>query len=231
MGSLGPEPGLHLRREVVHGEQPRARGGDLDRERKAVQADAQLADHLPVGLVELEAAVRRTGALDEQLDGRVLVEGVDGDDALVGEAKRRAAGAQQEESHAALDQVGDERRRARHVLEVVEHEEQLPVAEVVEHGRLELAGVLDPERARDLGEDEVGVVDRREPDKVDAVGELPHERTGRLDRETRLARPTGPDEGDESSAGAKQVAELRERLLAPDRRAAQHRQVRRGGRP
>ena len=117
------------------------------------------------------------------------------------------------------------------MLEVVEHQQQLPVAEVVEQGCLDVARVLDPERARDLGGNEVGVVDRREPDEVDAVGELAHERAGRLDREARLPRPAGADERDEADAGAKQAGELRERLLSPDRRAPQHREVRRGGRP
>ncbi len=145
VGARGAEPDVDLRRQVVHGEHPSPRGDDLDREREAVEVAAELAHDLLVGLVEPETTVGRAGALDEQLDGRVFVERVDDQDALVREMERRAARAQDDEAARPLDELRHERRRRRQVLEVVEDEQELPVAEVVVQRGLDVPLVLEPE--------------------------------------------------------------------------------------
>ena len=229
MGRGGAEPDLHLRREVVHRQQPRAGGRDLDREREAVETAAQLAQHRLVGGVEPEPAVRGPRALDEQLDGGVLVERVDDDHALVGEMERRTTRTEHDEAIGALHEVGDERRGPGHVLEVVQDEQQLAVGEVVEQRLLDVPLLLDLERSRDLGHDELRGVDRGEPHEVDPVRELAHQRARGLDREARLACAPGPHQRHQPRAGAKQLAELSECLDPSDGRPPEDGQVRRGG--
>ena len=70
----------HARRECAH-----ARGCELDRERQAVDAAADLADVVLVLVRELERWVQRARALFEQRDRVVLRERADREDALTGD--------------------------------------------------------------------------------------------------------------------------------------------------
>jgi hypothetical protein len=72
-----------------------------------------------------------------------------------------------------------------HLLEIVEQEQHLPFADVLGEP------VLGTEGLRDRLRDEGRVPERREPDPEDARLELGDERSGRLEREPRLAGAAG----------------------------------------
>jgi hypothetical protein len=57
--------------DSARGEHPQLRGSELDGERQAVQATADLEDGPKIVAVELEAGLARATAIQEQGDGRV----------------------------------------------------------------------------------------------------------------------------------------------------------------
>ena len=106
-----------------------------------------------------------------------------------------------------------------HLLEVVEEEQQLPLADVLGEA------VPGAERLRDRLGDERGVAQRGEPDPEDAGLVRRDERRRRLEREPRLARAAGAGERDEARARSRCVEstsrELRSRADEGARRARQ----------
>ena len=67
-GRLQVEPPFESREQYRGGQESRARGGQLDRERQAVQANAQLGDRSRVVRGERERWAHGSGALHEQGD-------------------------------------------------------------------------------------------------------------------------------------------------------------------
>ena len=92
---------------------------------------------------------------------------------LAGNAQGCAAGRDHLQSGARAKKLSDDRRRGQDLLEVVEHEEDALVLDVIEdapewHLR---AGHLDTKTVRDGGGHELRIADRSQWDKVRAVAE------------------------------------------------------------
>ena len=120
---------------------------------------------------------------------------------------------------ASASRVAERRRRGQHLLEVVEHEQELLVAQVLDQ-RLEraLARLLaQAERLRDRRHDELRLADRRELDEGRAVREPLAHAGGELEREPGLAGAAGADQRQQAHVVAReQLAGLGELALAPD---------------
>ena len=206
------------------------RGGQLDGQRHAVEpgADGRHGGRVLVG--DGEARLDRHRALDEQAHGGVLLDRrrVDGarlaghgqslEPAQVARVRwRRQAGhrvlllARHVQGGSAGDddldpgarpqQVGDDRRRRDHLLEVVEHEQ---------HGLCRAAsrravgdrpgatfGYTDG--AGDPGGDQHRVADGLERHEEDAVRKVVRDARGELERQSRLARPARARQGQQPS--------------------------------
>src|SRR5688500_9149454 len=111
------------------------------------------------------------------------------------------------------------------MLEVVDHEEEFAISD----GSCE--AVLGPQRLCDLRGDERRVPDGRQPHPEDAVAELRHELGRRLDRESRLARPAGARQREQTSAALEQLEHVSLLLVSSDERARRTRQIRVRDRP
>src|SRR4029077_10638908 len=119
---------------------------------------------------------------------------------------------------ASLEQLGRDRCGFEHLLEVVEHQERLFFAQVIEEcvDRPAAACRRDGERLRDGGSDQLGVMHRAERDKVDTVRELVQDLRGNFQAEARLARATGAGEGQQPRAG-QQLLRLADLVVAADK--------------
>ena len=142
------EPFLEPPPQLVDREQRDARGGELDRERQPVEPAAGGGDVGRVLVRELEVGPQRDRALDEQLDRLRCERVLQRDCAVAGgererrhreqplaaHAQRRTAGHERGDTRAVPEQLGQAGRGVGHLLEVVEHEQQLPLAQAaLEH--------------------------------------------------------------------------------------------------
>ncbi len=205
----------------------------------------------PVAASSENAGSDGGGALDEEPDGlragyRGELGGVEGAVPIVGpegrgqsqrghsedgfalDAERLAARGEHAQAGTAAEQAMGHLGGGPHeVLAVVEEQEQLLRAQVVDE-RVEgrLPGLrLDPQGPGDLGDDEPGVADGGELDEPGAVA---LEVIGRgLQREARLAGAADPDEGDQAT-GVEQARDLGELPLASHEGGDLERQVRGG---
>ena len=122
------------------GQVANARRGQLDGQRQPVQPTANRAQQGCLLRFRPELGVRRTCALDEQGDG-FAVQHLLLACARRGQAQRRhaqlvlardpqgdAAGGQHPHAGRGAQHLGDPRRAAQHLLQVVQHQHQLPVA-------------------------------------------------------------------------------------------------------
>ena len=180
-GEAAAEPGQQrLRRQHGH-----PGGRQLDRQRQAVQAPADLHHRGRVLVGQHDGRAHRRGSLDEEPDGLVLDQrrcrhrpgGIrerqrrDGQDVLTGDPQQRAARDQQRDARAADHQIDQNRPGGEDVLEVVEDQEQAPRAEGA-HQRVgggPPGGLHDAERLGDPGRDPLVVANRRELDEGDLV--------------------------------------------------------------
>ncbi len=121
---------------------------------------------------------------------------------------------EQGEVGAGLEQRGELGRGLDDLLQVVEQEQQLPLADVFGEA------VLDPERLRDRLGDERRVAKRGEPDPEDACLVLGNERGGRLEREPRLARAARAGEREEPRSLSTFAASRRARARGPTKELA-----------
>jgi hypothetical protein len=205
-----------------------ARGGELDREREAVEPAAELVDGLAILRGHLEPVTRRGGAIDEQLRRRLDGERANRVGGLAVDGETLLAGGEHRDVRAAAYELVDDPRGDVHdVLAVVEHEEQAPVREDAGQRLLRRrAQVLEQaDRGGDLGGDEVGVADGRQVDEPRAVGVVRQHRCRGLYREARLAHAAGPGERDEPLA-SEQVRDRVEVIVAADERAHVRREIR-----
>ena len=125
--------------------------------------------------------LRRAGARAEELDRLRLGERRDRVLHLAAHAQQLTARDKHREVRAGLDERREFRRRLDDLLEVVEQDQQLALADVF--GK----AVLGSQRLRDCRRNERGIAQRRERNPEDAVQELHHELRGGLDPEARLA--------------------------------------------
>lgn len=219
-----------------------AGGGELDRERQAVQTSADLPHRAGVLGAQTEIRPRRLRALHEERNRREHAQGiaVDGVAAqmgnrerhhrelvLAGEAQHRPARDQHLQRGAGLQQIADEGGRVEHVLESIQDEQRLAVLQV-QHELLDrrpLAGVGDTEGPRNPRRDECGIVDPPERDETHVVGEFIPRFAGDLDREAGLPDAARSGEREEPHIRVtEQLAGPRDIVLAPEERRAFQRQ-------
>ena len=161
----------------------RAGGGELHRERQVVETSAELGDLLgrfePGALAEerdrLGRGERRHLVLDLPLDAQEL-----------------AARCEQGEVGAALEQSRKLGSGLGHLLQVVEEEEHLPLADVLGEP------VLGAQGLRDRLGDESGIAQGGEPNPEDACFVVRDERGRRFEREPSLPRAAGTREGEQA---------------------------------
>ena len=205
--------------ELLERHRAQPRRGELDRERQAVDAAADVRHDRRRRLVEREVGRGRRGALREQAappppprsgpTGASASPPMPSGSRLVARIRRpRAAGEQ------AVGQLG---RGDDDVLAVVEDEQRIAGAERIEQARLRIGGRCAPVGQRRLAQRRARRARRAtSPSRVAERGQLHEPRRARrarreLEGEPRLARAARPDERDEpvaseQVAGALQVA-------------------------
>ena len=164
--------------------------------------------------------VRRVGQVERRHRVLVLAREVDGDPARDEQLQLRRG----------REQVGRRGRRLDEVLEVVEDEQEpLLGEEALEAlGDGSGAGLAEPERLRDRGQDERGVGDRRERDEEDALREVLDQLGGGLEREPGLARAARAGERQQAHVvPPKPLGDRGHLALAADQRRGLDGQVRR----
>ena len=197
--------------DLSRGERLRPRGGELDGERKVVEPGAQGSNLVAwLGLRAIAEQRDRFGL--GQWRHRVLDLALDAQQ-LTGRHEQREIRAR-----------AQERRKlgccVDHLLEVVEQQQQLALADVP--GKV----VLCAERLRDRLGHERRVAQRRQPNPEDACLVFRNERRRRLQRKPRLARATRPGQRDQPRAALEPGKHLRQLPPPADERARRPRQVR-----
>lgn len=224
MESAG-DPG-HRRRVRVGDREP-----GLDRRRPGdEQADGlELAERLEI---ELAQPAREVQPLDLRESARVwrcrqaghrvllLARHVQGD----------ACSDQAGKVRTATEQLGNDRACADHLLEVVEDEEDVALADLVRHEVDGRAGrvVHQPQRPGDRRRDQIRVADRLQGDEPHPVRMALRGRRRDLEREPGLAGPAGSGERQQPGA-LEQGGGLGDLPLAPDERGQLRRQIVRSG--
>ena len=160
-----------------------ARGRELERQRQVVEGLAELRH----GRVLLDG-----GARAEELDCVPVGQRLDRILDLAAHAQELAARNEQPQVRACLDERGQLRRRVDDLLEVVEHEQELALADVVRERALRA------DRPADRVGDERRISDRGQADPEDSGHEVWDELAGRLDRQTRLAGAARAREGEQA---------------------------------
>jgi hypothetical protein len=114
-----------------------------------------------------------------------------------------AARHEQPEPRAGAERLGEVEARREHLLAVVHHEQHLLVGQRVDHPRGDAAAgrVRQPQGARDLAEDQSGVLNGGQIDEDDAVGEPRRRLGGHREGEAGLADAGRPGEGDQPGVG------------------------------
>ncbi|MBM2822290.1 MAG: hypothetical protein HW413_1036 [Thermoleophilia bacterium] len=202
--------------ELLGGEELRPRGRQLDRERHAVQASAQLGDGLRCG--ELRTlAEERDGLLVRELRHLVLP--------LPGYAKRLPAGNEEGELGASLKQRPERGRGIDDLLEVVEEKEHCLSADVG------LQAVLRPQHLGDGLEHELGIADSGDRNPEGPVRVLGSHCPRGFEREPGLARPARSGERDEARTVRDEGDDLAQLAFPADEGARRRGQVRYPDRP
>src|SRR5581483_7444162 len=199
--------------QTARPEDARPRRCQLDREREPLEPGDEAGD-LAVPL--------DPGTLAEELDAVPVGERRELEGTLAGDAQERAARHQQRQVRTRAEQPAESGRGGDELLEVVEQDQDVPVAD----GRGDVVGA---ERGADLLRYELGLPDRGERYEEDPVAVLvgaPVEHPPRqLEREPRLALPARADDGDQARAEERDRCVL-ELVLPPEERRDRRRQVR-----
>ena len=205
------------RAQLAHAEGVDPGGRQLDGQRQPVQPLADLRHDRHVGVGELEVLGAGAGAVDEQPHGaegerrgrvhpgrrRGRLERRHAQDALALRPQRLPAGRQQADTRGGPQQLlREEGRSVGEVLAIVEHDQDLALAQVGEDARGRIVGRAGG-RAEGRGErvrHQRSVGEGCEVDHADAVAERRPEPVGDRERQGRLADPARPDERDEAPA-------------------------------
>jgi hypothetical protein len=119
---------VEVPRDVLQVESDHPRRGELDRERKTVDAAADLPDQLACPIAGERGLCTRAGSLLEQADRVGLRQGCEPVVHLVDDPERFAARREDVESREAGGEILDELGHSRHdVLAIVEHEEDIAI--------------------------------------------------------------------------------------------------------
>ena len=111
--------------ELAGVEQPDPPGGELDRERQAVEPAAQLGHRLRVLIAEAEVRSPLARAVDEQFDRVRHGQRRDREALLAAQPQRFTARGQHVQPRAGLDELAEQRAGFEDVLEVVDHQQGL----------------------------------------------------------------------------------------------------------
>ena len=174
-GAEEVEPAREAVEDRGGGEDLAAGGGELDRQRQAVEARADLLDQPLVVLAEREPRVDGAGAALEQRDRGLGGERAERQLVLGREPQRGAARDHDLRARRGGQQAADLARRVEQLLEVVDDDEQFAL--------LDLA-----ERLLELGADLLRVGEGRERDEARTVGELRGEPVRELERRSATCR-------------------------------------------
>jgi hypothetical protein len=230
-----PDRRVPARQHGRRGQHRHAGGRELDRQRQAIQAPADLGHRRDDVGRELEARVARPGADDEQRDGRAGLRLAAVRRGRAQRCQRQRPLGREPEHVPARDQGRDPRagveqgpevgRGGLDVLEVVEHEQGPSLAQR-RRGRLERRCATRRPGAggrRDRLGHQARVLERGEVDAHDAVGPIrPHDVRGR-ERQARLAHAGRAADRDQASLGvAQHGGETHELSLAADELASGH---------
>ena len=145
---------------------------------------------------------------------------------LAGDVQGGPAGDHGLELGCRAQEVADERRGRGHLLEVVEDEEQPPVAQPVRQrlGDRARPGLGDAHRCRRSATARASGRGSARGHEEDAVGKVVGDGRRELQRQPRLARPAGPGQGQQAGRG-QEPRGLLELGCAPDERGQLGRQV------
>ncbi len=237
------EPIVQPRRDLVwrQGSDPRCR--ELDRQRDAVQSQADLPDRVGVLLGEGKSREHRAAAVDEELHGIARGQSLErlrrsgsarfgqrhrrhGHQALAGHAERLAAGCHDAQVGAAAEElVRDVDDRVEQVLAVVQDQEHAPVGERGQQCRDRAAGrLLQLQRRYDRVADQRPIRQRAELDVPDTTGVGIDQVGPDFQREPGLSDATRPGEG-EDRGGGKARLRIGDLLRATDEAGELVRQV------
>ena len=208
--------------------EPRLGGSELDCEGEPVQAADDLGDDRricfrrrpPGGLRTRREEAHGVGSGDHVGFALTLLReahGRNAEEVLARDVEPRPARREDAQSGSCGEQLGHERPRVEHVLDVVEHEQDLLRADLDSQPLEErLPGLTgDAERLRDGTGDVLGPGDRCERDEGDAVRVLLRDAARCLDGEPGLADASGPHEGHEADLALPEQPDDLVRLRPP----------------
>ena len=169
-----PDPGLQLADQLGERQRAQPHGGELDRERDAVEPLAQPHDVRPVLRRDGEPGDYRRRALGEQVRRVILGGQREQREGMLplGVERLPAGGQQGHPGRGAQHGVGEGGAGVDQVLARVEDEQQPLAAQVAEEGRARrrLVLVRQAERGGDGGREQVGIADPGQVGEPDAVG-------------------------------------------------------------
>src|SRR5436305_652320 len=209
------EPIVHGRRDLLGRQHPRPRRGELERQRDAVETEANLGNGGCSFVAHLKVRPRPPCSVDEESHSLVLPECGNGlrfsvrrcrerwhpPGALAVDVEGFATRGQHGEVGTRPEQgLGNRRTRAQQMFAVVETHECIGVGEVFDHAIAGRAGgvVLDAKSRERRRTDQVGVPQRRKVDPPHTVRILVERLGCGVQGKTGLARPTGPSDSDQS---------------------------------
>ena len=197
-----------------------ARGGKLNGQRQAVEPATDLDDGRNSRRIQGKVVVHGLGALGEELhrtgcghcflrEPAIDIRHAQARHAvhvLAIEAERFATRRQHREVRAGTQQFGHDGRGSEQMLVVVQHQQQAAVAQgVLERiERRALLRLAHLQHGGDSRRHERRVEQRRQRNKVDAVGEIGQQLAGRGHAQARLADAAGAGEGQQARIGPAQ---------------------------
>lgn len=238
-----PEPVFEPGGDLLDRQHLGPRRGQLDRQREAIEAPAQLDDCADVGAGDRKPRLRERRALDEEPYGGRLVgqlwrdgvrrvrqrEGLHLEDDLTRDTQRLPARRQDPERGGVAQQERTDLGRCReHMLAVVEHQQERSGSQIVDQ---DLGG--GPRRfpkAQHRGDglrDDRRVGNRRQFHEPDPIRERVEAIRGGLDRQSRLPRAARSAEGDQVGPGQEALDLSHLRFPADEARRLHRKVVRR----
>ena len=201
-------------KQIVGGQHLEPRRRELERERQRVEAPADRGDGSGVGRCQLKIRAHVPDARHEQpYSWRALEIGrrhriaasfererSDGVLAFAPEAERRAAGREHAKRGDRRQQIGDERRRVQHLLEVVEHQQRrlIGAGEAGEPGKSSAVTSDSPSASAIADATNGDLANRGQRDEHHTGRAFGRDGVRQLQRQPRLAGAARPRERDEA---------------------------------
>ena len=215
-------------------QQPGPRGGQLDRQRQAIQPRADLGNHRGIFRREREVGAHRLRACHKQRHCRVGGQRLGRGGAWRGQGQRRhgqlvlarkmqrdPARHQRAQVRALRQQRGHQRRGTHNLLEVIEHQQQRFIAQRVlkQLGVRRAALHIQPQRLGNRRANLPGQGQGRQRHKAHAVAEIGRQLARDRQAEPGFARAARPRQRQQAHAVVAQARPRRSKLgLAPDQR-------------